>query len=50
MDNKLILENIQKLDDARVDLIVRTTLVTRLTDDPENIRQTAEFLRGLKSG
>lgn len=49
VSNKLVLENIQKLDDSPVDLIVRTTLVAGLTDSPENIRQTAEFLRELKS-
>ena len=43
------MENIRKLDNERVDLVVRTTLVAGLTDDPENIRQTAGFLRDLKS-
>ncbi len=49
VDNRLVLENIQKLDDSPVDLVVRTTLVAGLTDSPGNIRQTAEFLKELKS-
>lgn len=47
-DNVRTLENLRWADTLGLPLIVRTPVIPGFNDAPENIRQTAEFLRGLK--
>ena len=47
-DNAQMLENLRWADALGLPLIVRTPVIPGFNDTPENIRQTAEFLRGLK--
>ncbi|MFV0412163.1 MAG: glycyl-radical enzyme activating protein [Oscillospiraceae bacterium] len=48
-DNRLVLENIQKLEKSGIPYIVRTPLVPGATDSEENIRQIAAFLQPFKN-
>ena len=49
MGNREILENLKRADQLGIPIIVRTPIVPGVNDDPENIRQTASFLRGLNN-
>ncbi len=49
VDNRLIKENIEKLDKLGIPLVVRTPLIPGATDDEENLISIAEFVKGLKN-
>lgn len=48
-DNQVILEHLKWLDSQGIPLIVRTPVIPGFNDTPENIRQTAVFLKGLRN-
>lgn len=48
-DNALVLENVKKLSDAGIPLIVRTPLIPGATDDDQNIGGIAQYLTGINS-
>ncbi len=49
VSNRLILENLKKLDDDfEREIVVRIPLIPGFNDDEENVRKTAEFLSGFK--
>lgn len=48
-ENRLVLENIQKLEKSGIPYIVRTPLVPGATDSEENIQQIAAFLQPLSN-
>ena len=47
-DNRRVLENLKKLDELGIPTIIRTPVIPGFNDSEENIRSTAEFLKGLK--
>ncbi len=49
VDNRLILENIRMLAETGVEVIVRIPIVPGFNGDEPNVRQTAEFVRSLKT-
>ena len=49
MDNNLILENLQKLSETGAAVEVRIPVIPGLNDDEENIQQTADFLKSIKT-
>lgn len=48
MGNETIKENIQRLSGLGIPFIVRTPLIPGVTDGDENIREIAEFLKGVE--
>lgn len=46
--NQRVLENLKLLDDLGIPTIVRTPIIPGFNDTEENIRATAEFLKGLQ--
>lgn len=48
VSNKNILQNIQKLDELGIPVIVRTPLIPGVTDTAENVKAAAEFVCGMK--
>jgi len=48
-DNRLILENLQKLSETGAAVEVRIPVIPGLNDDDENIQQTADFLKNIKT-
>ena len=49
MGNSLILENAKKTDLLGIPMIIRTPLIPGITDDAENLTETAEFISGMKN-
>lgn len=49
VSNKLILENIKKLDKLNIPMIVRTPLIPGMTDDDENLKAICAFVSELKN-
>jgi len=49
LDNRLILENLQKLSNTRAEIEVRIPVLPGLNDDEENIIKTADFLRSIRT-
>ncbi len=49
VDNTLILENIKRLADNDCKIIIRFPVIAGFNDDAENIRQTAEFMKTLRT-
>ncbi len=47
--NKVILENITRLDEIGIPVTVRTPLVSGVTDSADNIRAIAEYIKGMKN-
>ncbi len=47
--NKLILDNIKKLDELSVPVIVRTPLIPGITDSDENICAIADYIKNMKN-
>lgn len=48
VSNELILDNIRKLDELGIPVIVRTPLIPGATDGEDNIQAIAAFVKGLK--
>ena len=46
--NKLILENLKKIDSLGMKIIIRMPLIPKYNDSEENLKDMVEFLRGLK--
>lgn len=49
VSNKLILENVKKLDKLNIPMIVRTPLIPKMTDDDENLKAICAFVSELKN-
>lgn len=49
VENKLILDNIKKIDRSKVHYIIRIPLITGINDDESNIKAIKEFINGLKN-
>lgn len=49
VSNKLILENVLKLDELNIPVIVRTPLIPGATDSTENIENIANYIKGMKN-
>ena len=49
VSNRLILENLRRLDRDGANLAIRTPVVPGLTDDDENIEKMGAFVAGLKN-
>lgn len=49
VSNKLLLENIKKLDSLNIPVIVRTPLIPGVTDSEENISAIAAYIKGMKN-
>lgn len=49
VSNKIIKENLIKLNDMGQDIIIRTPVIPGYSDSDENLKETAEFLSKLKS-
>jgi pyruvate formate lyase activating enzyme len=48
VSNRLILENLRRLDEAGAYCVVRVPLIPGVNDDEENLRASGKFLSGLK--
>lgn len=46
--NMLILENLRRLNDKGIDIVIRVPVLVGLNDDRENIRSMADFLLSMK--
>ena len=49
VSNKNIVENILKLDELNIPVIVRTPLIPGVTDSEENIASIANYIKGMKN-
>ena len=49
VSNKSILENIARLDELGIPVIVRTPLIPGVTDSADNIRAIAEYIKDMKN-
>ncbi|MFC2012946.1 glycyl-radical enzyme activating protein [Chloroflexota bacterium] len=49
VSNKRILSNLKKLSGSGVPIVIRLPLIPQFNLEPDNIRQTAEFVAGLKN-
>ena len=49
ISNKVVLENIKKLDELNKPVIVRTPLIPGVTDTKENISAIAKYIKGMKN-
>lgn len=49
VDNRLILENLRRLDDRGIPIRVRLPLVPGFNDTEENVRATADLIAGLRN-
>ena len=49
VSNEIILENIAKLDELNIPVIVRTPLIPGVTDSADNIRAIAEYIKNVKN-
>lgn len=49
VSNKLVMENILKLDALNIPVIVRTPLIPGATDSEENIREIAQYIKPMKN-
>jgi pyruvate formate lyase activating enzyme len=49
VSNKLILENLRRLDEAGAPCVVRIPLIPGVNDDEENVRESGKFLAALKN-
>lgn len=49
ISNKVVLENIKKLDALNKPVIVRTPLIPQVTDTKDNIRAIAEYIKSMKN-
>ncbi len=49
ISNKVVLENIKKLDGLNKPVIVRTPLIPGVTDTKENISAIAKYIKGMKN-
>lgn len=45
VDNKLILENIEKMGQLGIEILVRVPLIPGINDDKENLTKTADFVK-----
>ena len=48
VSNKLILDHLKRLDRVHSNIWIRLPLIPGLNDDPDDLRQLAEFVRGLR--
>ena len=49
VSNKNIIENILKLDELNIPVVVRTPLIPGATDSAENIKSIANYIKGMKN-
>ena len=49
VSNRIILENVKKLDELNIPMIVRTPLIPKMTDDNENLKAICDFVSKLKN-
>jgi pyruvate formate lyase activating enzyme len=49
ISNRLILDNLRRLDKAGAELVIRVPVVPGLTDDDENIGKMGAFVAGLRN-
>lgn len=49
VDNKMILENLKKIDKHNIPITIRTPIIPKYNDDVKNIRAIAEYIKDLNN-
>ncbi|WP_422449131.1 glycyl-radical enzyme activating protein [Thermoanaerobacterium sp. DL9XJH110] len=49
VDNRLILDNIKRIDRSKVNYVIRIPLITGINDDETNIKNLSEFINELRN-